>query len=184
MNIRVHLHLFAVDSTFFLCGEIEIVKTFFRILRQLEIALLAAMFIAMVLLGLAQIGLRNFAGISPVWIDPALRALVLWTAMVASILAAGELRHIRIDVIERMLPQPFRMILQRLVLVLTSMIAFYLGWLAWEWVRFEMPLGGTAFLSVPVWVVQFIVPVAFVLMGSRFLSVAVFWPREVRERMP
>lgn len=146
--------------------------------------LLAAMFGLMVVLGLIQIGLRNFAGESPVWIDPALRALVLWTTMIASVMAAGELRHIRIDVLERVLPQPARMIVQRLVLAFTALVSFYLGWLAWKWVHFEMPFGGTAFLEIPVWVIQFIVPVAFVLMGSRFISVAVFWPREVRERMP
>lgn len=156
----------------------------FRILRGFEVTLLAIMFSLMVLLGLTQIGLRNFAGISPVWIDPALRALVLWTAMIAAVMAAGELRHIRIDVLERMLPQPARMIVQRLVLGLTALVSFYLGWLAWEWMRFEMPFGGTAFLEIPSWVIQFIVPVAFVLMGSRFISAAIFWPAEVRERMP
>ena len=56
-------------------------KQFAHTLRQLEVAVLAILFGLMVVLGLAQIVLRNFAGVSPVWLEPALRALVLWTAL-------------------------------------------------------------------------------------------------------
>lgn len=144
-----------------------------RVLRQLELGLLGILFLALVLLGLAQIGLRNFADSALPWADPAMRAGVLWLAMLSAALAAGEARHIRIDLLGRFLPDPVRAVVDRLMFALTSLFCIGMVYLSMETVRLEREFADLAFLDVPRWVVLAIIPVGFALMGWRFMRRAV-----------
>lgn len=145
------------------------VTSFGRVLRHLEIGILGLLFLALVLLGLIQIGLRNFADSALPWADPAMRAGVLWLAMLSAALAAGESRHIRIDLLGRFLPESIRAVVDRLMFALTSLFCIGMVHLSMQTVRLEREFADLAFLDVPRWVVLAIIPVGFALMGWRFM---------------
>lgn len=136
---------------------------------RLEIGLLSAIFLAIVIVGLTQIGLRNFADSSLVWADDAMRAGVLWITMLAGVLAAGQARHIRIDVLLHRLPNQVQPWVQRAMYLMTALICVTLAAASVSLIQLEMSMNDLAFLNVPRWAVLMIIPVGFVLMGWRFM---------------
>lgn len=140
-----------------------------HLVRNLEVGLLSAIFVAIVVIGLAQIGLRNFADSSLVWADDAMRAGVLWITMLAGVLAAGQARHIKIDVLLHRLPEKFQPWVQRAMYLLTALICVTLAAASVSLIQLEMQMNDIAFLSVPRWGVLMIIPVGFALMGWRFM---------------
>lgn len=147
-----------------------------RVIRNIEAGLLAVLFLALVVLGLAQIGFRNLAGISLPWADGAMRAIVLWLAMIGGVVATGRLRHIRIDLVERWLPPVGVIWLRRVIFAATALVCLVLTWTSLDIVALEFEFQAVAFLDVPNWLVQAIVPIGFGLMAARFLAWAVLPP--------
>jgi C4-dicarboxylate transporter DctQ subunit len=141
-------------------------------LERFESGLLTVLLLALVSLGLVQILMRNFAGISLPWADGAMRAMVLWLAMIAGAIAAGKLKHIRIDIAERWLPPAARVWSHRVLMLATAGICLVMTWLSLSMVALEYEFRAVAFLNVPSWVVVFIVPVGFGLMAARFAGQA------------
>lgn len=153
------------------------------LIRNLEVGLLSAIFLAIVGIGLAQIGLRNFADSSLVWADDAMRAGVLWITMLAGVLAAGQARHIRIDVLLHRLPDKVQPWVQRAMYLLTALICVTLAAASVSLIQLEMQMNDIAFLGVPRWGVLMIIPVGFALMGWRFMRHAfALYPAGKRER--
>lgn len=144
-----------------------------RIIRNLEAGVLTVLFLALLLLGLTQTGLRNLAGTSLPWADAAMHALVLWLAMAGGVVATGRLRHVRVDLVERWLPETGLYWLRRLVFLATGGICLALTWTSLGIVAMEYEFRAVAFLSVPTWVVQLAVPAGFGTMAARFLAWAV-----------
>jgi TRAP-type C4-dicarboxylate transport system permease small subunit len=136
-------------------------------LRRLESALLTLLLLGLMGLGLVQIVMRNLGTALP-WADGVMRSMVLWLAMVAGIMAAGQLRHIRINLIEHWLPTFWLGWINRLAYLIAAAVCGVMSWYGMEMVAIEASFGATAFLTVPVWVVQMIVPIGFALMGLRF----------------
>jgi TRAP-type C4-dicarboxylate transport system permease small subunit len=140
-------------------------------LRRLESLILVTLLLGLMGMGMLQIVLRNL-GVALPWADGLMRAMVLWLAMVAGVMAAGQMRHIRINLIEHWLSERWVSRFGRLACVITAIVCGVMAWYGLEMVGIEMSFGATAFLNVPTWVVQFIVPLGFALMGLRFLAVA------------
>jgi TRAP-type C4-dicarboxylate transport system permease small subunit len=140
-------------------------------LRRLESLILVTLLLGLMGMGMLQIVLRNL-GVALPWADGLMRAMVLWLAMVAGVMAAGQMRHIRINLIEHWLGDPWQSMLTRLACLITAAVCAVMAWYGLEMVGIEASFGATAFLNVPTWVVQFIVPLGFTLMGLRFLGVA------------
>lgn len=141
--------------------------------RRFEIGLLCLIFLAIVGVGLTQIVLRNVGSSTLAWADPAMRAGVLWIAMLAGVLAADTGQHIRIDVLRPWLPDSVRPWVVRLMRLLTSLICATLAAASASLVQLEYSLNDIAFLGIPRWVVLIIIPLGFGLMSWRFLRRAV-----------
>lgn len=137
--------------------------------RFLENLLLALLLGGMTLLACTQIFLRDFGFGSLLWGDEAVRLMVLWIAMVAGVAAAREDRHISIDVLSRFLPEKPRALMAAFIDLFTSGVCFALAWFGWGMVEFAIEGGDTLLIDKPAWVFQIIVPVAFLLMGWRYL---------------
>ncbi|HSH27222.1 MAG TPA: TRAP transporter small permease [Wenzhouxiangella sp.] len=155
-----------------------------RTIRYLEAGTLTILFLALVILGLAQIGFRNLAGTALPWADGAMRAIVLWLAMLGSVVATGRLRHIRIDLIEHWLPVAAVVWLRRAIFAATALICLTLTWTSLDIVVLEYEFQARAFLNVPNWVVQLIVPVGFGMMTARFLAWMLFPPARAALPLP
>ncbi|MDT8439082.1 MAG: TRAP transporter small permease [Wenzhouxiangellaceae bacterium] len=137
--------------------------------RRFEIGLLSLVFLAVLGIGLAQIVLRNFGGGSLPWADPAMRAGVLWIAMLAGVLAADTGKHIRIDVLRLWLPDGLRPWVIRIMRLSAALVCITLTAASASLIQLEYSLNDLAFLGVPRWAVLMIIPLGFGLMSWRFL---------------
>ena len=126
--------------------------------------------VVVVSLALLQIFLRNVFGFGFMWAESLLKILVLWIALLGAMVATRENQHIKIDLLGRFLP-PLALLLCR---KMTSIFSAIIGELAAYWsadlVYYEFLDSTIAFGVVPVWLCQIIMPIAFCVMGLRFLS--------------
>lgn len=145
-------------------------------LRQLvyrfEDGLLAAAMLAMVVLAGLQVVLRSGFDESVTWIEPALRALVLWIGMLGAITASRSGRHIHIDVLTRIAPPAWRHRLEFLACAFTTAVCVLITWHGVRFVHLELEFPATAFAGMPSWAVALIVPAAFGLIGLRYALAA------------
>lgn len=143
-----------------------------RALHRIEDGILAALLTAMILLGVAQIALRNLFDAGLTWSDPLLRVLVLWVGLLGALAATREDRHIVIDALLRLAPRRLRHGVRVLALVFTAAVTALLAYHAARFVAMEFELGGVVFAAVPAWLAELIIPVSFALMTLRFLLLA------------
>ncbi len=111
-------------------------------------------------------------------------AVLLWLTMLGGVVASGRLRHARIDLVERWLPTPAVIGLRRVVFALTAFVCLALTWTSLDIVALEYEFQAVAFLDVPNWMVQAIVPIGFAMMGARFLAWAVLPPSGILSPVP
>ncbi len=137
--------------------------------RFIENFLLGLLLAGMTLLACTQIFLRDFGFGSLLWGDEAVRLMVLWIAMIAGVAAAREDRHIAIDVLSRFLPPQLQIAAKLLVELFAGGVCFVLAWFGWGMVQFAMEGGDKLLIDQPAWVLQMVLPVAFFLMGWRYL---------------
>ena len=103
------------------------------------------------------------------WADELVKIIVLWLAMVGSIAAARDNKHIRIDLITHVLSGPVVAWARVIVDLFAAAVCAVIGWNAYRLVREEMSWGDTIFTDVPLWLLHAIVPLAFVLLSYQFL---------------
>ena len=142
-----------------------------RVGRQVENAALLILLGTMIGLSVLQIGNRQFLGgsIAMPWADELIKIIVLWLAMVGSIAAGRDGKHIRIDLISHLLAGPIVAWSRVVVDLFAAAVCAMIGWQAWRLVREEMSWGDTALVDVPVWMLHIILPAAFILISYRFL---------------
>lgn len=147
-----------------------------RSIRWIESGTLTILFLILLVLGLTDIGCRAFAGMTLPWIDAAMRAVVLWLVMAGAVVATGRLRHVRVHILERWLPAAAVIWLRRVLFAATALTCLALTWTSLDVVALEYEFQAVAFLNVPMWLVQAIVPIGFAMMAGRFLAWAVSPP--------
>ena len=103
------------------------------------------------------------------WSDELVKIIVLWLAMVGSIAAARENRHIRIDLITHVLSGPVVTWAKIVVDVFAAIVCAVIGWQAYRLIREEMSWGDTIFTDIPLWTMHTIVPLAFLLISYQFV---------------
>lgn len=103
------------------------------------------------------------------WADELVKIIVLWLAMVGSIAACRDNKHIRIDLISHILSGPVVAWSKVVVDVFAAAVCAVIGWQAWRLIREEMSWGDTVFTDVPLWSLHAIVPLAFLLISYQFL---------------
>jgi TRAP-type C4-dicarboxylate transport system permease small subunit len=154
-------------------------ETTFKVLGFVEVGVLAALLAALVVFGCLQIVLRNFFHRGIIWADPLMRHIVLWIGCLGGALATSKMRHISIDVFTRLLPRRARRVRDRVVYFATFLAALVLGLATLKLVADERAFGEKAFLGIDTWVLQAILPAAFILMAYRSL-VNAMRPPEVK----
>jgi TRAP-type C4-dicarboxylate transport system permease small subunit len=139
-------------------------------LNRLEEILLDSFLILMVLLGLLQIVFRNVLSIGLYWIDPLLRHLVLWVALLGASAATRENRHISIDLFSGRLGIRSRSIIQACIFCISAAICFTFVLPAIRFVVSEYEVGKPLAFGIPIWISQSIIPVMLTVLGLRFLG--------------
>lgn len=142
---------------------------FIFILHRLENATLVALFASLLGLGLTQIIARNFFSLGFAWIDPLMRALVLWIALFGAMVATRERSHIRIDIAGQWLYGWPRKLANLITDALTAAVAIVLTIASLRFAEFEYLDGTIAFAGVPTWTIASVLPFSFALIALRQL---------------
>lgn len=121
----------------------------------------------MIALAATQIVLRNLFGTAIIWADPALRVGVLWLGLLGAVAASREGRHITVDALSRTLPKRWRSWAAGATDLFTAAVSAFLAWHAGRLVLEDRASGMEAFSSVPVWVCELILPIAFSFIAVR-----------------
>ena len=134
----------------------------------LETVMLVSLLTAMMLVAVGQIIMREGFGTGFGWADELIRLMVLWLAMLASIAACRENRHIRIDALSHVLPDTAVNLIRILVDVFAAFICFVIAYQAWRYLQIEIEYEDTVLADTPAWIAHLIMPAAFALMAYRF----------------
>ena len=144
-----------------------------RIGRVAENTALVVLLGSLVLLAVGQIVLREVFGTGLFWADEVIKLIVLWLALVGSIAATRDNRHIRIDALSHLLPDKAVDLIRILVDVFAALVCAVIAWQAWRYLQLEIEFEDTVLIDVPAWIAHSIVPAAFALISYRFaVSVA------------
>lgn len=138
--------------------------------RAIETTMLVGMLSAMILLAVSQIVLREVFNTSGfVWADELIRLMVLWLALVGSIAACRENRHIRIDALSHVLPDKGIRIVRIGVDLFAALVTGIIAVQAWRYLQIDIEYEVTVLVDTPAWIAHIIMPAAFALIGYRFL---------------
>ncbi len=133
-----------------------------------ENTVLVLLLTAMIVLAVGQIVLREFFDTGIIWADEFVKLLVLWIAMLGSIAASRDDRHLRIDVLSHALSEKMvvvaRLVVELFAAVICGVVAFH----AYRWLQIQVEYEDTVLIDVPAWLAHGILPVAFALMTYRF----------------
>jgi TRAP-type C4-dicarboxylate transport system permease small subunit len=144
-----------------------------RVLRWFEDALLVLILTVLVVLSGAQIVARNVFESGMIWADPALRVLVLWVGLVGAMVAARDDRQITVDAVTRLVGERWRLGIRVLTDLFTAVVCVAVAWHSVRLVLEDRAAGLTAFGGIPVWVCEVVLPLAFAVIGLRYLLFAV-----------
>jgi TRAP-type C4-dicarboxylate transport system permease small subunit len=144
-----------------------------RAARALETWLIVAVLGGLILLGAAQIVLRNFFSIGFAWSDGVARLAVLWLGLLGALAASRDGRHITMGALARWLPPKARLVAGLCADVFGAVVSGALAWFSWVFVSDAREFGDTLLGDVPAWWLQSIMPVAFALMAWQFVIAAV-----------
>lgn len=142
--------------------------------RFLENAALVILLCGMMLLAVGQIVLREVFATGFIWADELVKLMVLWLAMVGSVAACRDNRHIRIDALSQVLPDGIVTWIRILVDLFAAAVCAVIGWHAYRYLGLEIEFEDTVLIDTPAWAAHVIVPLAFLLLAYRFL-VLVGW---------
>lgn len=123
---------------------------------------------SMVGIAVWQIFARNVFSGGFFWADEYLRLAVLWVALIGSIAAARDHRHLRIDLLSRLLPPAITRWTDFVADLATAIVCAALAWYSLEFVLESFEYEDQAFGSLPLWWFQTILPAGFLLIGFRY----------------
>lgn len=135
----------------------------------LETILLVSILTAMMLIAVGQIIMREGFGTGFGWADELVRLMVLWLAMVGSIAACRENRHIRIDALSHVMPDLAVNLIRILVDLFAAFVCGVIAFQAWRYLQIEIEYEDTVLVNTPAWIAHSIMPAAFALLAYRFL---------------
>ena len=155
-------------------------RALFDFAGRIEIGFIVLLLATLVVLGVTQIFLRNVYHSGLLWADPLMRHAVLWLGATGATLAAARMNHITVDALSRVLPARFKPLRRAVVYTATAIATYVLAIAAVRLVIDERSYGDVAFLGIQTWVLQLILPGAFLAVTYRTL-LAIFLSREPAE---
>lgn len=138
------------------------------VLHGLEDLFLLSLILLAVSLASTQIVLRNSGTDALVWADQALNILVLWIAMAGAMVATRERNHIAIDLLSHYLTGFSRRLIEAATYFATSSVCAVAAWYGLGFVIEEREYGDIAFMNIPLWVCEAIIPFVLALIALRY----------------
>ena len=148
-----------------------------KALARFEDLLITLLTAALVLLAGGQIVARLFFDTGWAVLEPALRAMVLWIALLGAMIASREDKHLAIDALARVVRGVPARVLRVVAYLGAAAVTVLLAWYSLLLVHGEYESATVAFGDVPAWTVQAIMPFAFAAMALRFVIHAFLPPK-------
>jgi TRAP-type C4-dicarboxylate transport system permease small subunit len=139
-----------------------------EVVGRIEQILLVILLSALILVAFSQIVLRNFFATGIAWGDAFVRSLVLWTGFIGATIATREGKHIGIDALSRWLSPRGSAAVAIIIHAFSFAVCCFLAFAALKFVNNEFQMKGVAFLGVPSWVTETILPATFAMMAIRY----------------
>lgn len=127
----------------------------------------------MMLLAVGQIVLREVFNTGFVWADELVKLMVLWLAMVGSIAATRDNRHIRIDALSHVFPRVVVQLTRLVVDLFAAAVSGLIAWHTWRYLQVEIEYADTVLVDTPAWIAHSVLPAAFLLISFRFVVLAI-----------
>jgi TRAP-type C4-dicarboxylate transport system permease small subunit len=143
-------------------------NSLFSLLARIEEAVLGIFLVAMILLACLQVLLRTLYSSGIPWADTLLRYLVLWSGLLGAAMATSRGKHISMDIMSFLIPPSRRIWLKAATNLFSAIVAGFLTWAAYLFIRNESTFSNTELLSIPSWIWNLIFPLAFAAISLRF----------------
>ncbi|HQW82694.1 MAG TPA: TRAP transporter small permease [Pseudomonadota bacterium] len=137
------------------------------VVNTLENWLIAALALALMLLAGVQIVLRLLDH-GLIWLDPLLRVLVIWVALLGAVAAARSDKHISLDVVGKLLHGKALRVARVFAFGFASVMSLVMLRASLGLIELDRESATTLFGSVPAWWAELILPIAFTLLSLRF----------------
>jgi C4-dicarboxylate transporter DctQ subunit len=154
------------------------VTAFFRRLDEgvarFEAAFLALALAVMVLVVFGDFALRETVNQGWTWAKELAAYLMVWVGFLGASLATHRRRHLVMSLSEKIFSAGIRKWTSFLACLITAATCLFLAFLGLRYVLETRATGETSLtVGVPIWLVQAVIPLAFGLIGSRFLGTGV-----------
>ncbi|MGA9407712.1 MAG: TRAP transporter small permease [Bacteroidota bacterium] len=123
----------------------------------------------MIIMAFGQVVLRDFFHTSIEWGDVFLRHLVLWLGFLGAVIATGEGRHLKIEFINKLVPERYRKIIYIVTNFFAAAVCFFLMEAAITFVQMEAESADTLILNLPTTYFIVIIPVGYGIISFRFI---------------
>jgi TRAP-type C4-dicarboxylate transport system permease small subunit len=137
-------------------------------LSRVEETLLVILLSSMIFVAFSQIVLRNLLATGLTWGDALVRNLVLWVGFIGAALATKEGSHINIDVVSQWMPSLGKTVIAGITHLFSFLICGLMTFASLKFIKNEVQMGNVAFLGIPSWIPEIILPITFILMTVRF----------------
>ncbi len=129
----------------------------------------------MILLASSQIAVRMLFDFGVIWIDPLLRALVLWTGLIGAAIGSRNNKHISIDLLPLLHAERFQLVAKGIAGLFTASVCTVIAWNGGRWVITDFQDGFSGFAGLPAWALEIIIPLSFGLIALRYLLHSLNW---------
>jgi TRAP-type C4-dicarboxylate transport system permease small subunit len=130
--------------------------------------LLVTLLSLMIVMAFGQVALRNLFHSSFEWGDIFLRHLVLWVGFLGAVIATGQGRHLKIEIVRKLIGERIRKIAFIVTNIFAAIVCWYLLKAATVFVQGEIEANSILFLNFPTWYFIVIIPVGYGIISFRF----------------
>jgi len=155
----------------------------FRLYHRLEDASLVLLLTGLLGMSILQIVFRNTGINGFVWFDTATRIMVLWMALFGAMRAARLQNHIAIDLIGHYANENSQRIIHFIASVASGIICAISAYYSYLFVVSEYEYPASAFLNVPSWACEAIIPYSFLVIGLRLFYHSLQLPKLAEENI-
>lgn len=145
-----------------------------QLLLKTEAAIIIGLLVSMIMIATIQIIMRNLFDSGLLWAESYTRIAVLWLALLGAMLASRNHKHLAIDALINRLSQRAQYRLKRFNDLFSASLCFIVSYHSIVLVYSDYQQGSLAFTTIPSWLCEIIIPIAFAVIGSRYLFATVF----------
>ena len=152
------------------------IKSIFKKIEHIGILLediLIVSFIGSIIgLSVTQIFMRLVFNSGFIWADELVKLFVLWATLIAAISASMQNKHLKIDLISKMISNKHALLLDTFTGLITCSICWMIAWHAFRFIGLTFDFEEQVLIDTPAWAAYIIVPISFLLMGYRYLNIS------------